>query len=196
MEHKALDKGYIPHFFVHFNLGYQYDNILPGIYPFPVKPGQQALIDRLTDNLMHSSNLFDIHHSLSVYELILSTVQQVPRSSWQQFSIGMNIQHALNHIDLHLAESLGNKRLAGLVHMAPNSFARLFKQQTGQSPQDYIRRKRVEHASKLLYHTEQSIKQISELCGFNDRYYFTRVFSGIMGVPPATYRRSLLLNKI
>ena len=81
-----------------------------------------------------------------------------------------------------------------MIHMAPNSFARLFKQQTGQPPQDFIRRKRVEHASKLLYHTDKSIKQISEECGFRDRYYFTRVFARVTGVPPAAYRRKFLFS--
>jgi len=69
-------------------------------------------------------------------------------------------------------------------------------QQTGRTPQDFIRKKRVENASRLLYHSDQSIKQISAECGFNDRYYFTRVFSREMGISPARYRKNLLLNRI
>ena len=196
MERIALEKGSIPHFFIHFNLGYQYDNIIPGIYPVAPDPPQQALIRELTGNLMKGSTRFELRHSLAIYELVLSAVRKIPEHAWQEYAIGANIRKALNHINRHLEEPLDNRLLADLVHMAPNSFARLFKQQTGNSPQDFVRKRRVEHASKLLYHTDRSIKQISEACGFSDRYYFTRVFTRIMGVPPAGYRKNLRLVRV
>jgi transcriptional regulator GlxA family with amidase domain len=139
---------------------------------------------------------FSLSQSLAIYDLILSAVSGIPENAWQEFTIGASIRKALNHINRHLEELLGNRLLADMVHMAPNSFARLFKQQTGHSPQDFIRQRRVEHASKLLNHTDRSIKQISEACGFSDRYYFTRVFSRIMGVPPAEYRKNLRLVRL
>jgi AraC-like DNA-binding protein len=195
-ERNAISEGFIPHFFIHFNLGYHYDSISPGIYPVALNQIQQELIEELTGNLMKGSNLFDLRHSLSIYELVLSSVNEIPEDAWEEFTIGKNIQKVLNHINQHLGDVLPNPQLADLAHMAPYSFARLFKQQTGLSPQDFIRKKRVEHASKLLYHTDWSIKQISGACGFNDRYYFTRVFARVMGVPPANYRKNLRLNRI
>lgn len=196
MESLSMDKGYIPHFFIHFNLGYQFDNIHPGIYPGQIGEIQKELISGITGNLMHAKKSFNLKHSLAIYHLIISAVNAIPEDAWQEFTIGSKINKVLNYINQHLDESLSNEVLAGNIHMAPNSFARLFKQQTGKSPQDFIRQKRVENASRLLYHSDQSIKQISDECGFNDRYYFTRVFSREMGVSPARYRKNLLLNRI
>jgi len=196
MESNTMEKGYIPHFFIHFNLGYQFDNINHGIYPVQMENIQRELISCITDNLMHGSKSFNLKHSMAIYELIVSAVNTIPEDHWQEYKIGSKINKVMNYINQHLDESLSNEILAGAVHMAPNSLARLFKQQTGQTPQDFIRKKRVENASRLLYHSEQSIKQISAECGFNDRYYFTRVFSREMGVSPARYRKNLLLNRI
>lgn len=196
MESFSMDKGYIPHFFIHFNLGHQFDNINPGIYPIALGDIQSNLISLITENLMSGSKSFDLKHSLAIYKLIISAVNMIPEDNWQVFAIGSKISKVLNYINQHLDESLTNERMANAVHMAPNSFARLFKQQTGQTPQDFIRKKRVENASRLLYHSDQSIKQISDECGFNDRYYFTRVFSREMGISPARYRKNLLLNRI
>jgi len=196
MESISMEKGYIPHFFIHFNLGYQFDNINPGIYPVPLGERQKNLISLITENLMSGSKSFNLKNSLAIYNLILSTVITIPEDSWQEFTIGNKIIKVLNYINQHLDESLSNEMLAGTVHMAPNSFARLFKQQTGKTAQDFIRKKRVENASRLLYHSDQSIKQISDECGFNDRYYFTRVFSREMGISPARYRKNLILNRI
>ena len=196
MEAFSIDRGYIPHFFIHFNLGYQFDNIHPGIYPSPLDDTRRQLISLITGKLMQGSKSFNIKLSLAIYKLIISSVDTIPEEYWQEFTIGSKINKVLNYINQHLDESLSNEKLAGTVHMVSNSFARLFKQQTGQTPQDFIRKKRVENASRLLYHSDQSIKQISAECGFNDRYYFTRVFSREMGVSPARYRKNLLLNRI
>jgi AraC-like DNA-binding protein len=193
LERQSIEKGYIPHFFVHFNLGYRFDMVKPGIYHSPVSGNQKELIDILTRNLMQGRKIFTLKHSLALYNLVMSAMKSVPEESWEEYIVGTKVQKALNHIDQNLKQKLSNNDLAILVHMAPNSFARLFKQQTGLTPQDFIRKKRVEHASKLLYHTDQSIKQISEECGFNDRYYFTRVFTRVMGGPPASYRKKLIL---
>lgn len=196
LEAFCIEKGFIPHFFIHFNLGYRFDNIKPGIYPSSVTNEHKELIGVLTDNLMRGNRSFSLRHSLSIYKLIISAVKEIPEESWEEFTVGSKIQKVLNHINQNLNENLTNDQLSCMVHMAPNSFARLFKQQTGLTPQDFIRKKRVEHASKLLYHTDQSIKQISEECGFSDRYYFTRIFTRVMGEAPASYRKKLIFNKI
>jgi AraC-like DNA-binding protein len=196
MEGESMEQGYIPHFFIHFNLGYRYDNIHPGIYPVPAVDILEELISCITAALMQGSRSFDMKLSLAIYKLIVSAVSTLPAAYWQEFTIGSKINKVLNYIDQHLDNPLTNEKLAGTIHMVPNSFARLFKQQTGLSPQDFIRKKRVENASRLLYHSDQSIKQISDECGFNDRYYFTRVFSREMGISPARYRKNLLLSRI
>ena len=90
---------------------------------------------------------------------------------------------------------LANIKLAGIVNMAPNSFARLFKQRTGQTPQAYIRKIRIDNACRLLHHSELSISTIAEECGFSDRYYFTKVFSDATSVGPAQYRKRFLLSR-
>ncbi len=196
MEADSMVQGYIPHFFIHFNLGYRYDNIHPGIYPVPAVNAMEELISRITGKLMQGSRSFDLKLSMAIYQLIISAVGTLSVDHWQEFTIGSKINKVLNYIDQHLDAPLTNEELAGSIHMVPNSFARLFKQQTGRSPQDFVRKKRVENASRLLYHSDQSIKQISDECGFNDRYYFTRVFSREMGISPARYRKNLLLSRV
>jgi AraC-like DNA-binding protein len=195
LEKLSLENGFIPHFFIHFNLGYRFDSIRPGIYPLAITPAQRELIDSLTDHLMAGRRTFSLMHSVVIYRLIMSAIIEIPADSWMEFNVGSKIQKVLGYIDQNLRENLSNEMLASLIHMAPNSFARLFKQQTGHPPQDYIRRKRVEHAIKLLYHTEHSIKQISEECGFQDRYYFTRVFTRIMGSGPAGFRKKFQMDQ-
>jgi len=86
-------------------------------------------------------------------------------------------------------EPLDNTALAQALDMHPNSFVRLFTQQTGTAPQRYYRRLRLEQACRLLIETVQSIEQVAENCGFWDRNHFTRAFTRQWHCPPAEWRR-------
>ena len=68
---------------------------------------------------------------------------------------------------------------------------RIFKQKTGLTPNAYLNRLRIEKAKKLLAKTNgnMNIKQIADSCGFNDQYYFSRIFKRSEGISPAHWKR-------
>jgi AraC-like DNA-binding protein len=68
-------------------------------------------------------------------------------------------------------------------------FSRLFKQQTGQTPLQYLLRRRIEAAGRLLQSTGQRIEEIARQVGFEDPYYFSRTFRKIKGCSPRAFRR-------
>ncbi|MGE7057069.1 helix-turn-helix domain-containing protein, partial [Paenibacillus glucanolyticus] len=63
-----------------------------------------------------------------------------------------------------------------------------FKEATGYSPIDYYLRLKIQLACQHLDLTGQSIKEISHRLGFQDPYYFSRLFKKIMGKSPSDYR--------
>ena len=103
--------------------------------------------------------------------------------------IDSRIQEAMAHIDEHFGEALQNRAMASLVGLGQDSFIRLFKAQTGDTPRVYLRQKRIEQACLSLRFSEDSIEQIADDTGFCDRYHFTRVFRRVQGMGPATFRR-------
>ena len=99
------------------------------------------------------------------------------------------IAPALLYMEAHLHEPLTIPHLARLCYLSPDYFARRFAATTGQSPIAYLRTLRVQRAAQRLLFTSDSIEQIADHCGFPNRQYFTRVFTSVLGLPPATYRR-------
>jgi AraC-like DNA-binding protein len=78
------------------------------------------------------------------------------------------------------------------VPFSRDHFRRLFRTETGYSPLDYLRRKRIEHAKRLLEYggsSKRKIKDICALCGFEDQYYFSRVFKKVAGKSPTDWER-------
>ncbi|MCG8589146.1 MAG: AraC family transcriptional regulator [Proteobacteria bacterium] len=94
----------------------------------------------------------------------------------------------LRYVDEHLSEPLDNGQLAEVARLSESCFIRRFKEVIGQTPSRYVQERRVSRASAYLVSTDLSIDDVAERCGFANRYYFSRVFSQRMGLPPARYR--------
>lgn len=73
--------------------------------------------------------------------------------------------------------------------LSTSHFAHLFKQTTGRTPYQYLLHSRIGRARYLLTKTSMPVAQIAAECGFADQVHFTRVFSKIIGQPPATFRK-------
>ncbi|MBI5724811.1 MAG: helix-turn-helix transcriptional regulator [Planctomycetes bacterium] len=81
--------------------------------------------------------------------------------------------------------------LAKIACLNANYLSFIFKRETGLTPVRYRQNLRVHTAAKLLCNSEYPLKQIAELVGFSDIYYFSRMFRKILRVPPGQYRRRI-----
>jgi AraC family transcriptional regulator len=80
--------------------------------------------------------------------------------------------------------------LAWLVGLSTNHFCRAFKCTAGASPRDYVLRRRIEVAQRLMLTTSESLSSIALRCGMCDQPHFTRAFRRIVGETPYTWRRT------
>ena len=90
----------------------------------------------------------------------------------------------------NLHQSVSLAEMASHAKLSESHFSRLFKEQTGHSPIDYFIYLKMQHACSMLTLTQLSVKEISEAMGYNDAYYFSRLFKKFIGIPPSEYRRS------
>jgi AraC-like DNA-binding protein len=81
---------------------------------------------------------------------------------------------------------------ARVVNLPRRSFDYLFKQATGFTPKRWLEAQRMQVARQHLLSTGQSVMQIARLVGFEDEFYFSRVFRKHFGQSPLQYRRSAL----
>lgn len=91
--------------------------------------------------------------------------------------------------DLLCDPRLSSATLAGYFCVCQRQFARQVKRVLGMNTTQYIQRKRVERASRLLADTELSLTDIYVKCGFESANYFTRVFRKLTGDTPSDYRK-------
>jgi AraC-like DNA-binding protein len=72
--------------------------------------------------------------------------------------------------------------------LSVSHFSSLFRKATGMSPLDYFIHLKLQKASLLLYSSTLKIKQVASAIGYEDPYYFSRLFKKHIGVSPDQYR--------
>ncbi len=99
------------------------------------------------------------------------------------------IETVQNFIEHNIEKTITVEALAEKAGMSVRTFMRNFKKATGDTPNAYIQKVRVEMAKKMLESSEERIEQISLLVGYNDFASFRKTFKKTVGLNPSEYKR-------
>ncbi|MBO9605845.1 MAG: helix-turn-helix transcriptional regulator [Paenibacillaceae bacterium] len=99
------------------------------------------------------------------------------------------LKRICGYIDAHLQEKLDLAHLARIAGRSPAYFQKLFKRTMGESPQQYVTRKRLDAAKEKLSRTELPIADIALACGYDDTPYFSYSFKKHLGLSPGQFRK-------
>ena len=94
------------------------------------------------------------------------------------------------YIDRHFAEDLSLAELARKAHLSKSHFSAQFRRHFGASPIDYLIRRRLGHAVYLLRDINLSVSEVASRVGYQDIFYFSKLFKKIYGSSPRAFRRS------
>jgi AraC-like DNA-binding protein len=87
------------------------------------------------------------------------------------------------------AQRLTRQQMAKAVGVSEDYLGRIFLQELGLSPMEYLNRYRIKEAKVLLRHTITSVTDVASQVGFDDPAYFSRAFRKQVGVSPRAYRK-------
>ena len=109
--------------------------------------------------------------------------------SIQKVSSRMDIEMVIQYMNNHYQKNITIDDLATVMHRSNSAFMRIFKQETGVSPVEFLIQIRLERARKLLLVTEQSITDIAFNCGFNSSSHFATTFLKKYNINPRNYKK-------
>ncbi|HET7733602.1 MAG TPA: AraC family transcriptional regulator [Paludibacter sp.] len=99
------------------------------------------------------------------------------------------IEEAIHFMRENIQRQIKLEEIAKYTGFSTSHFSILFKQKTGYSPLNYFNQLRIQNACHQLDFTNLQVNQIAMMIGFEDQFYFSRIFCKIMGCSPTEYRK-------
>jgi AraC family transcriptional regulator len=118
-------------------------------------------------------------------------VAQVVRQTLPAAPAGLDdrrLQRAVDRIMGHLGDDLSLEDLSATAGMSPFHFARAFKTATGESPLQYVIRRRIEAAQAMLKGSRLAVAEIAHRVGYDDLSRFGQHFKRQVGATPGAFR--------
>lgn len=141
----------------------------------------------ISDVLLHivgSRNVDEVkEYVIDYFNKILKTT-----SLEESNSSGELISQIENYIQLHYSEHLTLDTLSKFFYISPVYLSRLFKNKVGINFIDYLTNLRIEKAKLLFNDKNLKVYQISEMVGYNNPRYFSKVFKEMTNYTPQEYR--------
>jgi AraC-like DNA-binding protein len=111
-----------------------------------------------------------------------------PRQSSEHDKV---IQKALNFSSEDTFLNTDYEAFALANGMSYSNFRRIFKEQTGVAPHQFLLDIKIRKAKNLMVNTNLSVSEVALAAGFNNFYYFSRYFKKCTGLSPMNYRQKM-----
>lgn len=183
-------------------LGYD-KNVIPVQSPI-IRPQHSNYLKQLVERLLDEKKEARLYQETTIQLLttdflilILREIdkQQLPIHPMNQKEKDKTIlANSIKHyLETHHSEDISLESLSSSMYISPTYMSKLFKQETGESPINYLIKVRMEKAKELLKQNQYSIKEIANLVGYQDAYHFSKLFKKSTGISPSEYMKGLPL---
>jgi AraC-like DNA-binding protein len=132
------------------------------------------------DNLRYVNMTFNHFLSSLLYEEKFNRAEQERPQDVIAQTISMMQQKLDKVITLH--------ELSHYAGLSTSHFSAVFREKTGYPPIEYFNHLKIQKACQYLIFSPATIKDIAAKLGVDDQYYFSRMFSKLMGMSPSEYR--------
>ncbi len=181
-----------------------FDGVMAGFFaegldkPIRISPGTDSrieirlrLFEEIFTTLRNGYSKDNLYYSLTEFYHFLGSLKFL--SSYRESADEKDIQRDVVDEAIHFMRENITKRLtlneiAQYIGFSASHLSALFQKKTGFSPLNYLIHLKIQEACHHLDFTDLKVNQICMMIGFEDPFYFSRIFTKTMGMSPSQYR--------
>ncbi|MBN2210232.1 MAG: helix-turn-helix transcriptional regulator [Sedimentisphaerales bacterium] len=145
--------------------------------------------------LIHEEDHASILERKLITEKLILDLFNFRRHSDSRLTEVKLVQDAIDYLQAHAQESLSIPEMACQFNVSSRQFQRLFKKYSGRNPREMVMTFRISHAKTLLLHGA-TVKEAAVGSGYNDMFYFIRVFKKLTGDSPGKWQKKHIRQTI
>ncbi|WP_171643763.1 helix-turn-helix domain-containing protein [Paenibacillus phytorum] len=163
--------------------------IVPELYQLPLVCTLSSSLNQLIDLMLNYQSFATTDYD-SFHILGLAAIQIYADDCQNRSSAIKNpeILTVKSYIGDHLNQKINLEKLAQIANISPSHLIRLFRENEGSSPIQYLWTIRIERGLELLRTTGLSIGEIASQCGFSTLFHFSRLVKRKTGKTPTEVR--------
>ena len=170
--------------------GFQYTSAQPLVLPPVIRWGKHPTLHTLLRSYQTERMLAEPGWEAKCRGLFLEIVCETWRCAQENVASPL-VRQMERYIAQHLFEPITVQEIASVVGRHPNYCGAQFRKEKGCSILAYVHRLRLEHAVALMQEGDLSIGEIALQSGYNDIFYFSRMFKSFYGTAPSLYAETL-----
>ncbi len=197
-----LGKDKAQYWFVHFT-GRQVKNVLKH-YEIPldgyilhtgISYKYEEYFKRMRDELLDCSWGYEEVLTFLFRELLIEINRRIHDGIPKMTGfLQEEIDHAKAYFQEHYNEEISIEQYSASRNMSTSWFSKSFTAAVGEPPKKYMLNLRIRNAQVLLETTDNTISEISQIIGYDNPLYFSRLFRKVKGISPAKYRKVYRTN--
>lgn len=151
---------------------------------------RNSLFEDIFRTLKDSYAIESLRYATALFQHYLATLRYIRqyRSAGSETATNDLVQMAIHYFEENIERRIQLGSVCDFVGISQSRLSALFKEKIGYSPLSYFMLLKIRKACDLLDKTDMKVNQISLYLGFDDPYYFSRLFTKIMGLSPKFYR--------
>ena len=151
---------------------------------------RQAIFEEIYGVLDSGMTLENLRYANSLFHHYLGSLRYIRqyRAAGNNKSSGDVVDMVIHYLSENIERHLSLNEIACSCGMSESRMSALFRKRTGHSVLNYFNLLKIKQACDYLDNTDLKINQICYKIGVDDPYYFSRLFTKIMGVSPRSFR--------
>lgn len=137
-------------------------------------------------------------HLMQLLLLLMREILEEPHTKqmgchFETYNKSYAVKRIINYLNENYEHKISLDQIAHNMYLSPVYISKIFKEETGESPINYLIKIRLERAKEILSSSGSgSIKSIANEVGYEDVYHFSKLFKKYYGISPQHYRKTLL----
>lgn len=160
---------------------------------FGIDSGENHKIDYFVQQLIETDKIPGDLNKLKCKSIFIHLVEMLLICAKMKTTSNV-VDHAMSFMSENYAEPIAIAEIAEEVGCDRRRLAYLFDKQVGMSPIQFLTEIRLKHAKDLLRTTTMPVKEIADLVGYQDSFYFCRVFKKQYQLTPTEYRKQFIAD--
>lgn len=189
-EDKRFSKLHFSSRYIHFHTDDASTVRLIDSIPKFIESDVSAQTEQFFEEIYNYSLLYTDYGNIRSASLLLELICKLKDIKDDTGNNETAVYKAIRFIEKHYKEQITVPQIAEHCNLSTSYFYKRFLAFTGETPADYIRRKRLTAAKQMLTTGDKPLNCVADECGFSSLSYFSYCFKNSEGITPIKYRKS------